>query len=190
MTGLVAPNYTGKSALIDIICYILFDRSLRTAGNKKSDIMNVHKKIFYIELEVMVNSLQYKIVKTGNKKGTKVERTVSIYESKNGVYEEEKQWTVSNAQTRIAEIIGITFDDFVFSCIMPQYNINEILNRDNAERKDVISKFIKIDYFDNVDNRDCEAVINERFLSGYVKKNKNKIIKESKATGVVGGLGI
>ena len=46
------------------------------------------------------------------------------------------------------------------------------------------------DYFDNVDNRDCEAVINERFLSGYVKKNKNKIIKESKATGVVGGLGI
>ena len=45
-------------------------------------------------------------------------------------------------------------------------------------------------YFDNVDNQDCEAVINERFLSGYVKKTKNKIIKDSKTTGVVGGLGI
>ena len=45
-------------------------------------------------------------------------------------------------------------------------------------------------YFDNIDNQDCEAVINERFLSGYVKKTKNKIIKDSKTTGVVGGLGI
>ena len=74
------------------------------------------------------------------------------YEEKNGIYEEEKEWTTVNSLNKISEILGITFNDFVFSCFMPQYNPNEILNRDNAERKDIISKFIKIDYFDKINS--------------------------------------
>jgi len=152
ITGLVAPNFTGKSALIDVITYILFDRALRTSGNKKTDIMNVHKKSFYIEIEFLVNDTQYKIVKTGQKKGKTISRDIHIFEKIDGIYQEEKQWTMLNSQSRILEILGLTFNDFVFSCFMPQYNPNEILNRDNAERKDVISKFIKIDYFDTINS--------------------------------------
>jgi tRNA-guanine family transglycosylase len=45
------------------------------------------------------------------------------------------------------------------------------------------------DYFNNIDSDKYDALLNKKFLSGYIDKEKNKIIKDSKGS-EAGGLGI
>ena len=44
-------------------------------------------------------------------------------------------------------------------------------------------------YFNNVDSDKYDALLNKKFLSGYIDKEKNKIIKDSKGSEAC-GLGI
>tara|TARA_B100000678_G_C18062253_1_gene443170 strand:- start:267 stop:743 length:477 start_codon:yes stop_codon:yes gene_type:complete len=45
------------------------------------------------------------------------------------------------------------------------------------------------DYFNNIDSDKCVALLNKVFMSGYIDKEKNKIIKDSKGSEAC-GLGI
>ena len=61
--GVVAPNHSGKSALIDIIAYTIFDTCSRTF--KAIEVLNNKSKYFEIKLSLEVNGIDYIIHRTG-----------------------------------------------------------------------------------------------------------------------------
>jgi DNA repair exonuclease SbcCD ATPase subunit len=147
---LYASNGSGKSAIIDILCYLLFDRSLRDSGNKKNSLVNVHKKEFSAELELLVNDKQYKIKKSGTTTRRGLVRTVELFEMKENEYVNIPDYTTKDLTAKIQQIINLSYEDFVFSCLLPQYNSIQLLDIDNAKRKDVLSRCLKLDFFDDI----------------------------------------
>ena len=151
--GLTGPNKNGKSAIPDGICYLLFDKTIRNSGSVKYDILNVNKNKFRIEMILKIDNKVYKIVKSGEKNKNKdknLTRRAEIYIRTKKDYKLIHNWDLNDTNGKIAEFLGITYNDFLFSCVMPQYNPREILNLPNKERKKIISRYLKIDYFDKI----------------------------------------
>ena len=63
--GIIAPNHMGKSAIIDIILFTLYDKFPRKGTIK--DIVNNRKKNFKSKITFKIGSWYYVIYKHGNK---------------------------------------------------------------------------------------------------------------------------
>lgn len=178
VTGIVAPNHCGKSSIVDIIIYVLYDRTLRIAGTKKIDIMNVHKRNFMIELELYIDDQLYKIRKTGQKNKKQIDRQMSIYKNIDGEYKEFSSISFNEAKKIVTELIGISYEDFIFSCLMPQYGGCEILDIDNIKRKEIISKFLMLDFFDDIYDRvKSDIKISQHILDTKYNENRERYEK-------------
>ena len=68
VVGVVAPNHSGKSALIDIIAYTIFDICSRT--NRAIEVLNNKSKQFEVKLSLEVNGVDYIIHRIGTLKET------------------------------------------------------------------------------------------------------------------------
>jgi len=66
VVGVVAPNHSGKSALIDVIAYTIFDTCSRTF--KAIEVLNNKSKNFEVKLSLEVNGVDYIIHRTGKLK--------------------------------------------------------------------------------------------------------------------------
>ena len=76
--GIVAPNHYGKSAILDIILFCLFDKFSR--GDRR-DILNKNEKIMHCSLLLGIGSQEYLIERIGNRslKGFSVKIDVNFY---------------------------------------------------------------------------------------------------------------
>ena len=89
INGIFAPNYSGKSFLLEIILFMLYDIAERTSDSTK--ILNVHKNSFKGKLRIQVNGVVYviyksgkiKLDKNGNRKSLPVE--VELHQEIDGV---------------------------------------------------------------------------------------------------------
>ena len=68
IVGVVAPNHSGKSALIDIIAYTIFDVCSRT--NRAIEVLNNKSRQFEVKLSLEVNGVDYIIHRIGTLKET------------------------------------------------------------------------------------------------------------------------
>ena len=66
VVGIIAPNHAGKSALIDILAYTIFDRCSRTY--KAIEVLNKKSKRFMVKLALEVNGVTYYIHREGELK--------------------------------------------------------------------------------------------------------------------------
>jgi DNA repair exonuclease SbcCD ATPase subunit/DNA repair exonuclease SbcCD nuclease subunit len=72
--NICAPNTSGKSSIVNIITYALFDKTSNNASNKV-DIIHLGKHAGFIELIFIHNGTTYKIIKTGTYKTRKGDST-------------------------------------------------------------------------------------------------------------------
>lgn len=155
-------NGFGKTTIIDIICFALFDRTTRISN--KSDIMNINKDRYLIELTFMINDIKYRILKTGEKKGKKIEHISSLY--KNDI--ETKEWSKRNFNDYIQNIIGCDYNQFVYLSFITKDLNNEIIDRRNGERQELITNMLNMNYFTDIFN----------MVKSNLEEKKNKFLQE------------
>ena len=148
VVGVVNPNHSGKSALIDIIAYTIFDVCSRTI--KAIEVLNNESKYFEVKLSLEVNGEDYIIHRVGNLK-VKTKRatgvvtklcTVSVkfYMEENGELIDLSGAARNNSQygtgtnEEIRKILG-TFDDFILTSLSLQNNGQNFVDKKQAERK-------------------------------------------------------
>ena len=185
VVGVVAPNHSGKSALIDIIAYTIFDVCSRTT--RAIEVLNNKSDYFEVKLSLEVNGVDYIIHRTGNlkvrtKRGTtgEVRRlcpvSVKFYVEENGELIDLSGAARSNSQygsgtnEEIRKILG-TFDDFILTSLSLQNNGQNFVDKKQAERKKILSQFMGIDLFDKLFDIAKHDVADER---AYLKKVKDK----------------
>jgi DNA repair exonuclease SbcCD ATPase subunit len=172
---LLGKNAAGKSSILDIIAFSLFDRSIRE-GTKTKDVENIDKKKYNLELELQIDDCLYKIVKTGDISAkNKMERQTRFYKFDNELneYIEESGWVNNDITNNIQELLGLSYEDFLYGCLMPQYNPMEILSRGNKERKELISNFLKLDFFEEIHKNISKRV---NLLEGELRSITSKIL--------------
>ena len=165
VVGLLAPNHSGKSALVDIILYSLFDNCSR--GRTVSDYLNRNASNFECCITFKTGNTVYRIEKIGKvKKGGKSKDElfrkieVHIIFSK----KEEQGWTTLNDTTaiktkkKIFSIIG-DYNDFLLTSIALQDRGLGILALSQSERKNLISKLFRLDIYDSLSKKVRKQVL-------------------------------
>ena len=188
VVGVVAPNHSGKSALIDIIAYTIFDTCSRTF--KAIEVLNNKSKNFEVKLSLEVNGVDYIIHRTGilkertKRKTGEVRRlcpvAVKFYVEENGELIDLSGAARSNSQygsgtnEEIRKILG-TFDDFILTSLSLQDNGQNFIDKKQSERKKILSQFMGIDLFDKLYDIARDDVSDEK---AYLKRIKEKRVFE------------
>ena len=184
VVGVVAPNHSGKSALIDAIAYTIFDTCSRTF--KAIEVLNNKSKNFEVKLSLEVNGVDYIIHRTGKLKVRTSRKTgevrklcpvsVKFYVIENDEMIDLSGAARSNSQygsgtnEEIKTILG-TFDDFILTSLSLQNNGQNFIDKKQAERKKILSQFMGIDLFDKLYEIAREDISSEK---AYLKRIKEK----------------
>jgi DNA repair exonuclease SbcCD ATPase subunit len=154
VTGLLAPNHTGKSALIDIVLYALFDKCSR--GRTVSDYVNRDSSNFACTVTFRVGDTTYRIEKRGHCKDAatakdplyrKVDVNMVLACKAPQGWVTLNESTLAQTKKKVVELIG-DLNDFVLTSVALQDQVLGMLAMSQADRKTLISKLFRLDIFE------------------------------------------
>jgi DNA repair exonuclease SbcCD ATPase subunit len=170
-------NNVGKSSLIDIITFILYNRMARelNIGRKiASDIVNVNHKTGYGELHVKIADKIYIIRKEISRSASnKITIKPFIYEGEQVLYN-----SADKVAETVEDIFG-TFDDFIFMNMMLQFDNVPFRSMKQPDRKELLNRLLGLDQYERIESdikplyKDIERQNNE------LKKKLDKIDPQS-----------
>jgi DNA repair exonuclease SbcCD ATPase subunit/DNA repair exonuclease SbcCD nuclease subunit len=151
--GLFAPNHAGKSAILDSICFCLFDQSFR--ANQAIQVLNRKKDGFWCKFEFELGGLSYFVEKRATKyaKGPlkgKLRVDIDFW----SIDESGVKTSLNGEQRRdtdkiIQSYIG-TFDDFILTALSLQGNNSNFIDKTQGERKELLANFLDLNIFDTL----------------------------------------
>jgi len=157
--GIIAPNHYGKSSILDIILFILYDKCSKS--NIRSDIMNINYNDMYCELIFKVNGRKYKIVRSSRTKKQNVKSLrieVDFYKEIDDKYICISGKDRNETNEIISEYVG-SYDDLVMTHMSLQKDIN-FLDLSQSKRIDYLVKLLGIDVFEIL-HREAKKILNE-----------------------------
>lgn len=144
ITGLFAPNTSGKSSLLDAITYTIFDKCSKTS--KAGEVLNTQKSSFRAEFKFAISDTVYIIQREGIKqKSGHVKVNVNFFTESENLNGEER----SETNTNIRKYLG-TYDDFILTAFSLQSDSNNFIDKSQRERKDLLSQFLDITVFEQI----------------------------------------
>ncbi len=157
IVGLFSPNASGKSALLDVLSFGLFDTSSRAF--KAENVLNNRKNNFYCKINFQIDDTDYYVERKGKKLSNgHVKVDVNFWM----IDETGEEISLNGDQRRttnvnIRNVIG-SYDDFVLTTLSLQNNNTVFIDKTQKERKDLLSKFIGIGIFDDLWKRANEEI--------------------------------
>ena len=150
MIGLFAPNASGKSALLDALCFNLFDLSSRTF--KADNIINKAKSTLHCKVNFEIDGIDYFIEKKGKKNlrtgHVKVDIEFWMIDDtgeKLSLNGDQRRTTQNN----IKRVIG-SYEDFILTSMSSQNNSTVFIDKTQKERKELLSQFMGLKIFDSL----------------------------------------
>lgn len=166
IVGLFSKNAEGKSAIFDILCFALYDKTPR--ASKAIHILNNSKDEFYCKVQFAVNEVDYFIERIGTrKKDGAVKVDVNFWtfdETGNKINLNGEDRDKTNFQIR--NYVG-TYDDFVLTALSTQYDNQNFIEKSQRDRKDLLYRFLDITIYDELfklakeESKECQTLIRE-----------------------------
>lgn len=140
-----AENKVGKSAIIDILLFVLYGKYLRNDGRKK-DIMNVNTDNYECSLFLEINGEKYTIKRTGRIKWNRLDHESHLAKWTNNKWEPIAVCQ-NTFNSKMAELLSCSYEDMVNQCMMPQYNCTNIINMGNHERIKMLTEIFNMTHY-------------------------------------------
>ena len=152
--GIIAQNHLGKSALLDIIIYTLFDKFTRK-GNAK-DIMNIRSETFNIKLELVIGNWTYTIVKRGIRgsgKTSTVSTKIEFYRKHDidDTLENLEEDNTTKTKELIKDYFGC-YEDIIHTSFSVQHDNSCFVDAENTERRKELQRIMKFDIIDKLES--------------------------------------
>ncbi len=156
IVGIFGKNFSGKSSIIDAILFTMFNTTSKNE-RKNVNVVNQNRDWGEGKLSIAVNDKTYTICRKVTKyvkKGKDGESTEAKTELDFSVYDAVLDETTSlNGTTRnetdavIRRHFG-TIDDFLISSLSSQHGALAFINEGSTKRKEIIAKFLDLQFFD------------------------------------------
>lgn len=172
IVGLVAPNYAGKTSVLDALLYSIFKETTRTTAN---NVININRDNMRTYIEFSVNDIDYTIERIRTKDGTKKTSEEKIKIMRNGELISDHNNNKTNEH--INEIL-CTSNAFLECCCMQQSKLGTFLYSSPHERKKYLCEILGIDILNEIFVQIKSDVASLR--SGLPKKYQTKNIKKIK----------
>ena len=199
ITGLFAGNSMGKSSLIDIILFALFDDYSRNYQDKhkllSGTIINSATKYFSCTIKFFSCNMIYTIYKKGQRLLAKTDHThdtfkfleydfyKTINDKKISLNGQDRFETLKN----IINIIG-TYDDFCLTSLCLQNNFRnniDFLTMSSIDRKQFLSNRIKFDIFKTVEMKYKDLLKETTFKLKELEKSDDIILYDYNSESII-----
>ena len=151
--GIVAPNHYGKSAILDIILFCLFDKISR---GDRTDILNTNENKMHCSLLLEIGCQKYLIERIGQRNKNSVKIDVNFYlitKGKNGKETKKELNGTSRTETnkKIIDLIG-DYNDYLTTCFCLQQQGKEtnFIDMKQPQKKEYLNEILKLNVF-----KDC-----------------------------------
>jgi len=156
--GILGDNASGKSSILDILTFALYDTTRRTV--KSSEVMNNQSNDMSVKIEFDIDGEFYYIERIGKrKKNGDVSVSVDFY-TKNQNLNGDKRASTNKI---IQDYFG-TIDTFLLNTFISQKGASGFTDLTQSERKDLLISFLDLNMFETIkSNIDVEikSIINE-----------------------------
>lgn len=152
ITGIFGRNRAGKSSIIGTIVYNLFNTSDRGAM-KNLHIINTDAESCKSKINLSVSGEDYELTRESTKNYPKkgevwANTTLSLKKKSTGdVIQDMNDEQRRETEKIVRKLIG-TSDDFFYTCLAPQGQMNMFINEKSTSRKQILSRFLDLDIFD------------------------------------------
>jgi DNA repair exonuclease SbcCD ATPase subunit len=172
VVGIVAPNHTGKSAILDIILWTLFDKFPRKGSTK--DIINNRKDSFRAYLELDVGVWRYCIEKSGKRlKDGAAPKTKCIFTRRNmvtGVVECLEKDNGKQTKQVIADVFG-SYEDMINTNFSIQTNSTGFIDAENTARRKELERILRFDFLTELAKNANDGFRAKKSVFEHLQKN-------------------
>lgn len=150
--GIFGPTGSGKSSILDAITFALYGRIARDSGKSSQErYINVHREsakvVFVFDIHTEKKN-RYKIIREikrekEGKVSTKQQKLLCLHPDREEVLAEK------DAQFRkeIDRVIGLQYEDFIKTVVLPQGGFNEFLKLEGAERRKILERLFGLEEY-------------------------------------------
>jgi len=152
ITGIFGKNRAGKSSIIGTIVWNLFNTSDRGAM-KNLHIINTDEETCRSKINLSVSGEDYELTRDSMKNYPKrgevwANTALSLKKKSTGdVMQDLNDEQRRETEKIVRKLIG-TADDFFYTCLAPQGQMNMFINEKSTSRKQILSRFLDLDIFD------------------------------------------
>jgi DNA repair exonuclease SbcCD ATPase subunit len=152
ITGIFGKNRAGKSSIIGTIVWNLFNTSDR-GSMKNLHIINTDEETCRSKINLSVSGEDYELTRDSMKNYPKrgevwANTTLSLKKKSTGdVMQDLNDEQRRETEKIVRKLIG-TADDFFYTCLAPQGQMNMFINEKSTSRKQILSRFLDLDIFD------------------------------------------
>lgn len=148
--AICGPTGAGKSSIVDALTYALYGRIYRVGDDVKSFIsLDQATPRMMVALEFEANGSIYRVVRAT---GVKTPAQTQLEELRGGEWH-PLEGKVKEANERIQRIIGLDFDAFTKSVVLPQNEFHRFLSGKPEERRKILDQLLSLEIFVSLHKR-------------------------------------
>ena len=161
----------GKSSILEIILFAIYDKFSRKGGIK--DMINNRKNNFSVHVVLKIEDYEYHIVKSGTrtKKGT-ISQKLSFYRIKGNIKECLDEDTIKKTKNIIQKYFGC-YNDIVNTNFSIQNDSNQFIDSENTARKKELERILNIDFIDNLYKKAQESFSKNKYILDHISTKVN-----------------
>lgn len=150
--AVTGPTGAGKTSLIDAMIFALYGSTPRV-GSNAAELISLGGRRAQVMLEFSAGSKRYRIARTikKTKKSIAGDRRLEV---RNG----RSEWLPlahkeRETRRRISEIVGLDFNGFTKSVVLPQGEFDRFLNGDPQERRRILTDLLQLGVYEEMGRR-------------------------------------
>lgn len=147
LVGIVGPIGSGKSTILDAVCFALYGKTPTEKANQRS-LIHQRADVGKVELVFDVEGIRWKSVRALRRRG---QSPHALYRIDPDDPDSEPLETIlgkGDVDARIEEILGVDFDGFNRSVMLAQGRFSDFLKAGNADRDKTLKGVFGLDKID------------------------------------------
>ena len=152
--AIVGPTGSGKSSVLDAMTYALFGEVDRVKGSETPmrEIVSQGQPRMAVALEFEVGADRYRVTRSMPRAGA---TRILLQRWDGGEWRQAGEGAdrVRDANRTLRELIGLDFDGFTRSVLLPQGKFSAFMSGDAAQRREILTDLLGLSLFDRMARR-------------------------------------
>ena len=151
---------SGKSSLLDAMIYALYGRAPRLR-REINQLLSRGLDRMKVRLDFQVGKAVYRVVRSSVMAGGNL-RTQTVLEEQSGTDFRSVAGRAGDVEAAITEAIGLDYDSFIRSVVLPQGEFDLFLNGEPRERQKILHHLLKLGIYGDMQRLAHERGVRER----------------------------
>jgi exonuclease SbcC len=154
--AITGPTGSGKSSLLDAMTYALYGKTPRV-GNRAVQLIAQGQPNLYVCLDFGVDERRFRVVRTTGHKAASA--AIRLEEWRGGGWQSygDGAGRIRDATKLIEGLVGLDYEAFTRSVLLPQGQFQEFLVGDPAERRNILTELLGLELFERMARRAGEV---------------------------------